>query len=245
LDRVVEEARAEHGREVLLAGLGQHVDCVGHLVLTVGVEGHEVAHPGPREGVLDARLERRALTEVHGMAHDLRPGRAGEVPRAVRRAVVDAHDVREGLSHAAHDVADHGGLVEQGDDDPGVRVPALPCFGSGIHGVIVAPGALGPATWAPRWNSVGSARALGAAGPASGARGVDVAAEGRVAASADVADDVVLGPGTSVWHLAQVREGARLGRDCVVGRGAYIGTGVRMGDACKVQNYALVYEPAD
>ena len=71
-----------------------------------------------------------------------------------------------------------------------------------------------------------------------------MAADVRVVESADVADDVVLGPGTSVWHLAQVREGARLGRDCVVGRGAYIGTGVRMGDQCKVQNYALVYEPA-
>ncbi|MDO5663349.1 MAG: acyltransferase, partial [Brachybacterium sp.] len=32
---------------------------------------------------------------------------------------------------------------------------------------------------------------------------------------------------------------------CVVGRGAYIGSGVRMGDGCKIQNYALVYEPAD
>lgn len=72
-----------------------------------------------------------------------------------------------------------------------------------------------------------------------------VAGEVRVAQSADVADDAVLGPGTSVWHLAQVREGARLGRDCVVGRGAYIGTGVQLGDACKVQNYALVYEPAE
>lgn len=66
----------------------------------------------------------------------------------------------------------------------------------------------------------------------------------RIAASADVAADAVIGDGSSIWHLAQVREGARLGRDCVVGRGAYIGTGVRMGDACKVQNYALVYEPA-
>ncbi|MFF2488808.1 acyltransferase [Microbacterium sp. NPDC058062] len=66
----------------------------------------------------------------------------------------------------------------------------------------------------------------------------------RIAASADVAADAVIGDGSSIWHLAQVREGARLGRDCVVGRGAYIGTGVTMGDACKVQNYALVYEPA-
>lgn len=35
-----------------------------------------------------------------------------------------------------------------------------------------------------------------------------------------------------------------LGVDCVVGRGAYVGTGVRIGDNCKLQNYALIYEPA-
>jgi UDP-2-acetamido-3-amino-2,3-dideoxy-glucuronate N-acetyltransferase len=62
--------------------------------------------------------------------------------------------------------------------------------------------------------------------------------------SADVADDVVLGDGTTVWHLAQIREGAVLGQNCTVGRGAYIGSGVHVGDNCKVQNYALVYEPA-
>jgi UDP-2-acetamido-3-amino-2,3-dideoxy-glucuronate N-acetyltransferase len=62
--------------------------------------------------------------------------------------------------------------------------------------------------------------------------------------SADVAADARLGEGTTVWHLAQVREGAVLGRDCIVGRGAYVGSGVRVGDRCKLQNYALVYEPA-
>lgn len=62
--------------------------------------------------------------------------------------------------------------------------------------------------------------------------------------SADVAADAVLGEGSSVWHLAQVREGAVLGKNCIVGRGAYVGSGVRLGDNCKLQNYALVYEPA-
>jgi len=66
----------------------------------------------------------------------------------------------------------------------------------------------------------------------------------RVAQTADVAPDAIIGEGSSIWHLAQVREGAVLGRDCIVGRGAYIGSGVTMGDGCKVQNYALVYEPA-
>jgi acetyltransferase-like isoleucine patch superfamily enzyme len=64
------------------------------------------------------------------------------------------------------------------------------------------------------------------------------------APSADVDGRAWIGDGCKIWHLAQVREDAQLGRDCVVGRGAYIGTGVRLGDNCKVQNYALVYEPA-
>ncbi|MFD5270746.1 acyltransferase [Streptomyces sp. NPDC058335] len=67
----------------------------------------------------------------------------------------------------------------------------------------------------------------------------------RVQPSAQVDDTAEIGAGSSVWDLAQVREGARLGEGCVIGRGAYVGTGVRMGDNCKLQNYALVYEPAE
>lgn len=67
----------------------------------------------------------------------------------------------------------------------------------------------------------------------------------RIVDSADVADSAQIGEGSSIWHLAQVREDAVLGENCIVGRGAYVGTGVRMGDNCKLQNYALVYEPAE
>jgi len=66
----------------------------------------------------------------------------------------------------------------------------------------------------------------------------------KILESADVDENTTVGDGSSVWHLAQIREGAILGRNCVIGRGAYIGAGVEMGDDCKVQNYALVYEPA-
>ncbi|WP_313477776.1 acyltransferase [Microbacterium sp.] len=66
----------------------------------------------------------------------------------------------------------------------------------------------------------------------------------RIVESADVSAEAAIGDGSSIWHLAQVREGVRMGENCIVGRGAYIGTGVVMGDNCKVQNYALVYEPA-
>lgn len=66
----------------------------------------------------------------------------------------------------------------------------------------------------------------------------------RIQPSADVSEDATIGEGSSVWHLAQVREQAVLGENCIIGRGAYVGTGVTMGDNCKLQNYALVYEPA-
>ncbi|MEI6648124.1 MAG: acyltransferase [Actinomycetes bacterium] len=66
----------------------------------------------------------------------------------------------------------------------------------------------------------------------------------RVADSADVDATATIGDGSSIWHLAQVRDQARLGLNCIIGRGAYIGSGAILGDNCKVQNYALVYEPA-
>jgi UDP-2-acetamido-3-amino-2,3-dideoxy-glucuronate N-acetyltransferase len=66
----------------------------------------------------------------------------------------------------------------------------------------------------------------------------------RIAASADVDETAVIGDGSSVWNLSQIRENAVLGTNCIVGRGAYVGTGVRIGNNCKIQNDALVYEPA-
>ena len=66
-----------------------------------------------------------------------------------------------------------------------------------------------------------------------------------IAATADVHETAAIGDGSRIWHLAQVREGARLGRSCSLGRGAYVGAGVVVGDCVKIQNYALVYEPAE
>jgi len=62
--------------------------------------------------------------------------------------------------------------------------------------------------------------------------------------SADVSPDAQVGDGTSIWHMVQVREGAKIGEECVIGRAAYVGTGVEVGDRTKIQNLALIYEPA-
>jgi UDP-2-acetamido-3-amino-2,3-dideoxy-glucuronate N-acetyltransferase len=66
----------------------------------------------------------------------------------------------------------------------------------------------------------------------------------RAAPTAQIEDGAVIGDGAVVWHLAHVREGAEIGAGSIIGRGAYVGPGVRMGRNCKVQNHALVYEPA-
>lgn len=65
-----------------------------------------------------------------------------------------------------------------------------------------------------------------------------------IAPTADVDPRSAVGDGTKVWHLAQVRENASIGTECIIGRGAYVGPGVVVGDRCKIQNYALLYEPA-
>ncbi|MEU9350503.1 acyltransferase [Streptomyces griseoloalbus] len=66
----------------------------------------------------------------------------------------------------------------------------------------------------------------------------------KVQPTAQVDESATIGDGSTVWDLAQIREDARLGSGCIVGRGAYVGPGVRIGDNVKLQNYALVYEPA-
>lgn len=62
--------------------------------------------------------------------------------------------------------------------------------------------------------------------------------------SADIDPHARVQPTAVIWHLAQVRELASVGSRTTVGRGAYVGPGVHIGDDCKIQNAALLYEPA-
>jgi acetyltransferase-like isoleucine patch superfamily enzyme len=66
----------------------------------------------------------------------------------------------------------------------------------------------------------------------------------RADATAIVDPTAELGAGTVVWGGSQIRENVSVGVECVVGRGVYIGPGVSVGARCKIQNDALVYEPA-
>ena len=59
--------------------------------------------------------------------------------------------------------------------------------------------------------------------------------------TADVSPHAQIGPGTRIWHQAQVRECARIGANCIVGKGVYIDFDVRIGDNVKIQNGVFVY----
>jgi UDP-2-acetamido-3-amino-2,3-dideoxy-glucuronate N-acetyltransferase len=62
--------------------------------------------------------------------------------------------------------------------------------------------------------------------------------------SAEIDSTAIIGAGTSVWQFSHVREYAEIGSECVIGRNVYIGPGVKIGDRCKLQNLAMIYEPA-
>ncbi|OLB81564.1 MAG: N-acetyltransferase [Actinobacteria bacterium 13_2_20CM_2_66_6] len=59
--------------------------------------------------------------------------------------------------------------------------------------------------------------------------------------TAEVSPEATIGAGTKVWHQAQVREGAVVGRECILGKGSYVDRDVRIGDFCKLQNGVFVF----
>ena len=59
--------------------------------------------------------------------------------------------------------------------------------------------------------------------------------------SADVSKEAKIGANTKIWHLSQVREGAEIGGNCIVGKNVYIDFGVSVGKKCKIQNNCSIY----
>src|SRR5256886_13801950 len=63
----------------------------------------------------------------------------------------------------------------------------------------------------------------------------------RIHPTADISPEAQIGKDTSIWHWAQVREGARIGDRCNIGKDVYIDSAVVVGDDCKIQNFATLY----
>ena len=222
----IEETGAEDEGQVLLARAIDHRSGIGRIVLAVRVEGDDVAGP-TRQGCLETGLQGCSLAEIERMDRRVSPGGASDGGGVVTRGVVHNKNVGERSAHACDDAPDDGRLVKRGNHDP--RVGTLLHFSSVAHRSGRAPIVL----------LSGGQRLLSAnvlMGPHKG--------DTVIEPSADVAPSAQVASSARVWHLAQVREDARIGEETIVGRGAYIGEGVVVGPRCKIQNYALVYEPA-
>ena len=154
-------------------------------------------------------------------------GAASESSGVITGGIVHDEDSGKNSAHACDDAPDDGRLIKRGDDDP--RVGALLHFSSVAHRAGHAPIVL----------LSDGAYLMCVIVPTGQHKGDTV-----IKPSADVASSAQVAPSARVWHLAQVRENARIGEETIIGRGAYIGEGVRVGARCKIQNYALVYEPA-
>jgi len=63
----------------------------------------------------------------------------------------------------------------------------------------------------------------------------------RIHPTAEVSPRAEIGAGSAIWLQVQVREGARLGRNCIVGKGVYIDFDVQIGNNVKIQNGVSIY----
>lgn len=58
--------------------------------------------------------------------------------------------------------------------------------------------------------------------------------------TADVPPAAAVGEGTKVWHQAQLMPGARVGRECTLGKGSFVSATAVIGDLVKIGNAANV-----
>ena len=66
----------------------------------------------------------------------------------------------------------------------------------------------------------------------------------RIHRTADVSVSASVGDATEIWNEVQVRDGARIGSECVLGKGVYVDVGVVIGDRVKLENRVSVFRGA-
>jgi acetyltransferase-like isoleucine patch superfamily enzyme len=59
--------------------------------------------------------------------------------------------------------------------------------------------------------------------------------------TANVADSALIGSGSKVWINVQIREGAVVGKNCILAKDVYVDINVRIGNNSKIQNGVSVY----
>lgn len=57
-----------------------------------------------------------------------------------------------------------------------------------------------------------------------------------------VVESGVIGDDTKIWHFAHIREGVKIGKNCIIGKSVYIDADVEIGNNTKIQNFVSVYK---
>src|SRR5580704_3663617 len=129
--RVAQPTVERHARPVALPDADHDVDArerrekrwrERRIMLAVGVDGHDRAAPlGQRR--LESRPQRRALPAIVIEPHDVVGDAIGDLPRLIRRAIIDHDDAhpRDGLAYAIDHLLQRLGGVVRRDDACGTQ----------------------------------------------------------------------------------------------------------------------------
>ena len=66
----------------------------------------------------------------------------------------------------------------------------------------------------------------------------------KIHRTAEVSPSASVGQLTQVWNEGQVRDGARIGAECILGKGVYIDIDVEVGNRVKLENRVSVFRGA-
>ena len=66
--------------------------------------------------------------------------------------------------------------------------------------------------------------------------------ETRIHPSATIDSAAETGDGSVVWVNVQIREGAKIGKNCVLSKDVYVDCNVKIGNECKIQNSVSIYD---
>lgn len=62
--------------------------------------------------------------------------------------------------------------------------------------------------------------------------------------TAIIEDKVIIGDGSKVWHFAHIRQGSKIGKNCIIAKSVFIDFESEIGNNVKVQNHAILYHKA-
>lgn len=66
--------------------------------------------------------------------------------------------------------------------------------------------------------------------------------EVQVHSTATIDSSSEIGDGSRLWVNVQVRENAKIGKNCILSKDVYVDCNVVIGDGCKVQNSVSIYD---